>query len=260
MMLKAILTLPAEELLVTFMMLCRTSGVFLLVPPFGDTNVKPMMRVMISLSICLLIQDNFSDIIRPFVRSIASDNVALTMTIFSELFIGISFAIIVKTLISGVQVAGLTIASQMGLSAASLFDPSQQLQNSSFGLLLSILVTLAILKSDMYMQVIGGIYESYNKIPIGGFFNVYDDFTKLIIGSVAKMWSVGIQISMPFILINIAIMIGGGILAKLMPQLQIFFVILPVQIIVGIIVFSIILSGMLLWFLNFLSSEINLIF
>jgi flagellar biosynthetic protein FliR len=122
------------------------------------------------------------------------------------------------------------------------------------------LVTLAILESDMYMRVIGGIYESYNKIPVGGFFNNYNDFTSLVIGSVGKMWSVGIQMSMPFILINIAIMIGGGILSKLMPQLQIFFVILPVQIIVGIIVFIIIMSGMMFWFLDFIASEINLIF
>ena len=259
-MFKEIILFPTQELLVIFMMLCRTSGIFLLMPPFGDTNVKPVMRLMISLSICLMIQDNFSEIIRPFVKAIASDSVALTMTIISELFIGISFAIIVKILLSAVQVAGLTIASQIGLSSASLFDQSQQFQNSTLGLLLSMLVTLAILESDMYMRVIAGVYESYNKIPIGGFFNNYNDFTSLVIGSVGKMWSVGIQMSMPFILINIAIMIGGGILSKLMPQLQIFFVILPVQIIVGIIVFIIIMSGMMFWFLDFIASEINLIF
>jgi flagellar biosynthetic protein FliR len=259
-MLKEIVSIPTQEILIVFMMLCRISGVFLLIPPFGDSNVRPVIKVVLGLSISLMMFGEFSEIIRPTIKSVADDSFALTLVLISELFLGISFALIVKTLVLAVQVAGLTIASQIGLSAASMFDQSQQVQNSSLGLMLAMLTTIAILESGMHIRIIGSIYDSYNVIPVGEFFSHHNDFTSLVIGSVSKMWSAGIQISMPFILINIAMMVGAGILAKLMPQLQIFFVMLPIQIFVGIMIFGIVLSGILMWFIEFLSSELSLIF
>lgn len=259
-MLKEIISVPTQEILIIFMMLCRTSGIFLLIPPFGDSNVKPIIKIVLALSISLMMFGEFSELIRPIIKSVAADSLALTITIVSELLLGISFAMIVKILVSAVQVAGLAIASQIGLSAASIFDQSQQVQNSSLGLMLAMLTTIAILESGMHIRIIGSIYESYNTIPIGAFFNHHNDFISLVVGSVGKMWSAGIQISIPFILINIIMMVGAGILAKLMPQLQIFFVMLPIQIFVGIMIFGIILSGILIWFIEFLSSELSLIF
>ena len=232
-MINQIITLPTREILIIFMMLCRISGVFLLISPFGDTSVRPIIRIALALSISIMMYGQFGSVISPSVQALASDDAALTLTIISELCIGIAFAIIVKILISAVQVAGLTIASQIGLSAAAILDQFQQVQNSTLGILLLMLTTIVMLESGAFMQIIGGVYNSYHKIPLGGFFGHYNDFTSLVTEAVGKMWSVGIQISMPFILINIATMIGAGILAKLMPQMQVFFLLVPVQIFIG---------------------------
>ena len=249
-----------QEILIVFIMICRVTGIFFLIPPFADTSVKTFIRIGLAVSISIMMQSQFTELIRPIVKVIANDNIALTMIVISELCLGISLGLIVKIIASAVQIAGLSIASQIGLSAASILDQSQQMQNSTLGILLSMLTTIAMLESGMHIKILSGIYESYNTIPVGGFFSHYNDFTSLIIGAVSKMWSAGIQMSMPFIVINIAIMIGAGILAKLMPQLQIFFVVLPIQIIVGITIFIIILSGILIWFLEFFSAEMSLIF
>ena len=255
-----IVSIPTEELLIFFLIICRITGIFFLVPPFSDSSVKPLFRMSFAMATALLIYPQMSQVIRPAVVAVGGNGIGLLMLIVVELGLGIALGTIVKTLILSMQVAGLTIASQMGLSAAALMDPGQQNQNSILGIFLTLLTTLVILESGLHIRIIGGFFDSYEKIPVGVFFSRYNDFMTVFVGSVGKMWSSGLQISMPFILVNILMMVGAGVLAKLMPQLQIFFVMLPIQILVGIVVFIAILSGILLWFLEFFANELNLIF
>ncbi len=255
-----IISIPTQEVLILFLIICRTTGIFFLIPPFSDNSVKPLFRIAFSIAIALMIYPYISEIIRPAVLSVGDNVVGLLMLIVVELGLGLGLGTIVKTLMLSMQVAGLTIASQMGLSSAALMDPAQQNQNSILGIFLTLLTTLIILESGLHIKIIGGFFDSYNKIPIGSFFTNYNDFVSVFISSIGKMWTTGLQISMPFILVNIVMMIGAGILAKLMPQLQIFFVMLPIQILVGIVLFLAVLSGILFWFLEFFASELNLIF
>lgn len=253
----ASIAIPTQDILIAFMMLCRTSGIFILTPPFSDSNIKPIIKMVFAISVCMMMYGQLAETIRP---ALSIEPVFLLIMIFIELFVGIALGSIIKVIVVSTQVAGLTIASQIGLSSASMFDPSQQNQNSTFGLLLIMLTTIGILEANLHIEIISGFFDSYKKIPIGSFLNDYNNFISIFISSISKMWSVGLQMSMPFILINIAVMISAGILSKLMPQLQIFFVLLPIQILIGIILFAITLSGILLWFIEFFSNEMNLIF
>ena len=253
----AIFATPTKEILIIFIILCRISGIFFFVPPFSDTNIRPIIKAVIAISIALMIPN---ENIRTYITNISHNYLALIFTIIVELAIGLTLGMIVKILTSTVQIAGLAIASQIGLSTGGIFDQSQQVQNSTLGLLLSLLTTVVILKSGLHIKIISGIVNSYDRILIGSFFEHYNDYTTLIISAVTKMWATGIQISLPFILINISMMLGAGILAKLMPQLQIFFLMLPLQIAVGIALFAITLSGIIFYVLDFLYNELSIIF
>lgn len=255
-----IVSIPTEEVLIIFLIICRITGIFFLIPPFGDSSIKPLFRMAFAITTAFFIYPNVSNVIRPAVLAVGNNGIGLLILIAIEVGLGLAICTIVKTLTLAMQVAGLTISSQMGLSAAALIDPSQQNQNSILGILLTLLTTIVILELSLHIRVIDGFLVSYEKIPVGSFFNNYNDFMSIFVKSVGNMWGSGLQISMPFILVNIVMMIGGGILAKLMPQLQIFFVMLPVQILVGILVFIAILSGILFWFSEFFASELNLIF
>ena len=256
----SIVSIPTQEILIFFLIICRTTGIFFLIPPFADTSVKPLFRMSFAIATALLMFPQMSQMIRPAVLAIGNNGIGLLVLITIELGLGIALGTIVKTLILSMQVAGLTIASQMGLSAAALMDPTQQNQNSILGIFLTLLTTLLILESGLHIRIIGGFFDSYEKIPVGSFLSNYNDFMSIFVGAVSKMWSSGLQISMPFILVNILMMIGAGVLAKLMPQLQIFFIAIPIQILIGIVIFIVILSGILFWFLEFFTNELNLIF
>lgn len=256
----SIVSIAREEILIFFLIICRITGIFFLVSPFSDSNIKPLFRISFAIATAVLMYQQISVIIQPVVLAVGSNGIGLLMLIVIELGLGLALGTIVKTLTLSMQVAGLTIASQIGLSSAVFMDPAQQNQNSVLGIFLTLLTTLMILESGLHIRIIGGFLDSYNKIPVGSFFSHYDDFMSLFIQSIGKMWNSGLQISMPFILVNLVLLIGTGVLAKLMPQLQIFFILLPIQILIGIVVFIAILSGILFWFLEFFANELNLLF
>ena len=256
----SIISIAREEMLIFFLIICRITGLFLLVSPFNDENIKPLFRMSFAIAIAVLFYSQISMVIQPAVLAVGNNGIGIMMLIAIELALGFALGIIVKTLILSIQVAGITIASQIGLSSAALMDPAQQHQNSVLGIFLTLLTTLMILEYGLHIRIISGFLDSYNKIPVGSFLNNYDDFTSVFIQSVGKMWSTGINISMPFIIVNILLLIGTGVLAKLMPQLQIFFLILPIQILVGVVMFIGVLSGLLFWFLEFFTNELNLLF
>jgi flagellar biosynthetic protein FliR len=255
-----IVSIATEEILIFFLIICRITGIFFLVPPFSDSSVKALFRMTLAITTASFIYPLVSHIVKPAIIALGKSGIGLLILIVIELGLGLALCSIVKILTLSMQVAGLTISSQMGLSAAALIDPGQQQQNSILGIFLTLLTTIVIVEYSLHIRVIDGFINSYQKIPAGAFFDNYNDFVSIFIKSVGNMWSSGLQISMPFILTNIVMMIGGGILAKLMPQLQIFFLMLPVQILVGIVVFIAILSGILFWFAEFFANELNLIF
>ena len=76
------------------------------------------------------------------------------------------------------------------------------------------------------------------------------DFAAAISETAAKSFLIAVQICAPFLVVGLLFYAGVGLLGRLMPQVQIFFVALPVQLGIGLFVFAISLSVMMMWFLN----------
>jgi flagellar biosynthetic protein FliR len=241
--------LASQDLLGIFLTFCRSAGIFFLIPPFTDKAINNLTKFLLAFSLSFLF---YREEVGNFVKPLITEPIALFFTIFIEIFTGLALALFIKILLSASQVAGMTIASQIGLNSGSLFDPSQGMHNSLLGLLLSFLTTVLMLETGLSAKILFSIYNSYDTIGIG----IIEDFNKMIFSAVSKMWNLGIQLSLPFLLINILLMVGAGLLAKVMPQLQIFFLALPVQILVGLTLMVISLSGMIFYFLSFLQEEI----
>jgi flagellar biosynthetic protein FliR len=255
-----IITIPTQELLLYFMILCRVGTMFLFVMPFSDPNIKPAVKIPIILMICTVVGWQVSESILPVIKSIGSNDAVLFLTIILEIALGICLGSIIKMLTTAVHVAGVTMATQMGLSNAALFDNAHQTQNTVIGNMLSLVTILLIIESGIHIYVINAVSKSYDIIPIGHLSQNYNNFVQIILHSVSKMWSAGIQMAIPFMLINIVIMVGAGVLAKLMPQFQVFFIMMPAQIGIGIMFLGITMSGITLWFMEFFSSELSSLF
>ena len=223
----------------------RIGSCFMYMPAIGDSTVSPMIRLILAVMSTIAIMPSIEQNI-PVIKSMDGGAVLL---LGQELMIGLCIALMSRIFLSAIHVAGMTIGSMLGLSIAMLFDPSQQSQSNTVGSFLSLTITMLLLANNVHMLFIQAIANSYHTIHFADI-GQYGSLMEGIAQSVGKMWLIGIQMSAPFILVNIVLMFGSGVLAKLMPQLQIFFIMVPVQILLGILVLLVSLSGISSWFIG----------
>ena len=128
-----------------------------------------------------------------------------------------------------------------------LFDPSSNQQNAITGAILSMTGMVMLFVFNLHHAFIVGMIDSYSLFPAGGIpdpGDMADTFAMMV----AKSFGLAMQIAAPFILLNTAINVAVGLLARLMPQLQVFFLILPVQIGLSLIILALAIGGAMLWF------------
>jgi flagellar biosynthetic protein FliR len=109
--------------------------------------------------------------------------------------------------------------------------------------------TLLLLVTDMHHLMITGIIESYdlilfNQIPSMG------DITHVIVQQVGFAFKIGIQMTAPFLIIVTLLNVGMGVMSKVMPQVQVFMLAVPIQVTLSLITLGIIISTMMLYWLS----------
>jgi flagellar biosynthetic protein FliR len=173
--------------------------------------------------------------------------------LIKEVIIGIVLGLAGRLTISALQMAGVVIAQELGLGFASTVDPSQQEQ----GVIISSFLTMAgvamIFATDMHHLVIGALEQSYRIFTPGAALPV-DDFTQLILITTAGAFKVGAQMAAPFLVFGLLFNVGLGVLARLMPQIQIFFIGLPASIMLGLLLLLLVLAALMAVFLNHVGS------
>ena len=155
---------------------------------------------------------------------------------------------------SALQVAGFLIASQIGLAYAQTIDPTQNTQGAVVGNFLTLLGTVLIFATDLHHLAIGAIAGSYRMLPPGGHLPT-GDMAQLVIQLVSSSFALGFQLAAPFLVFGFAVYAGLGVLARLMPQLQIFFVAVPINILCGFVIMLAMLGSMITLFLNYYTNS-----
>ena len=79
---------------------------------------------------------------------------------------------------------------------------------------------------------------------------MFGDAAQLAIQSAASAFVIGIQMSSPFIVLGLVFYLGMGLLGRMMPQMQVFFVAMPATIWVGLILFALLISMIMGWYLT----------
>jgi len=103
--------------------------------------------------------------------------------------------------------------------------------------------------------MISAMYDSYTLFPVGGDLKM-NDFAEIVINTVANSFLIGVQIASPFIVYGLVFNIGLGILARRMPQLQVFFIAMPLNIMAGFLILGIVLAAGMNWFLQHMESSL----
>jgi flagellar biosynthetic protein FliR len=210
------------------------------------------MRLSFALAFTLVLYPLLS----PSLPSMPDDVMNIVGLIFHELAIGIILGAIVRISVMATQVAGAIIAFQTGLSSAMAADPTQVgVQGAVFGSFLSFLGMVLIFATDLHHMALAATYDSYMVFPLDAPL-MFDDAAQLAIRTVASAFSIGIQMSAPFIVFGLVFNLGAGILARLMPALQVYFLLMPANIFIGLALFAMLLMMMMGWYLSHFEAQL----
>ena len=237
--------LPA--LAATFMLVfARVGAMVMLLPGFGESNIPTRVKLSIALLLTLVILPLHRAAYNVDLQSITS----LLVLMMHEIVIGIVLGATARVTLSALQVAGSVIAQQLGLGFVTSVDPTQGQQGLLIGNFLTILGLTLLFATDSHHLVIAALNDSYT-IFAPGELMASGDVASLATRAFTEAFKIGIQLSAPFLVFGIVFNIGLGVLARLMPQMQVYFVGVPLSILAGFLILALVLVTMMGTFLEY---------
>jgi flagellar biosynthetic protein FliR len=243
--------LPA--LAATFMLVfARVGAMVMLLPGFGETNIPVRVKLGIALLLTLIILPLHRTAYQVDLSSMAS----LAVLMVHEIIIGIVLGATARVTLSALAVAGSVIAQQLGLGFVTAVDPTQGQQGLLIGNFLTILGITLLFATDSHHLVIAALNESYRIFSPGELMSS-GDVAALATRAFAAAFKIGMQLSAPFLVFGLVFNIGLGVLARLMPAMQVYFVGVPLSIMVGFLIFALVLSAMMGTYLNYFTGVMH---
>ena len=243
--------LPA--LAATFLLVfARIGAMVMLLPGIGETNIPTRIKLSIALLLTLIILPLHRQAYQVDMSSLAP----LMVLMVHEIVIGIVLGATARVTLSALQVAGSVIAQQLGLGFVTAIDPTQGQQGLLIGNFLTILGLTLLFATDSHHLVIAALNESYRIFSPGEFFPS-GDVAALATRAFAAAFKIGMQLSAPFLVFGLVFNIGLGVLARLMPQMQVYFVGVPLSIIVGFLILALVISAIMGTFLDYFVSVMH---
>ena len=241
--------LPVET--ATFLILfARVGAVLMLLPVFSEEGVPGQIRLLIGLGMAI----GLWGLLGPRIPAGAAG--VLPSTIITELLVGFAIGAIVRIMFFAAVMAGSLVSLQVGLSAAVIFDPSQGGQTPLLGKFVAVAAAVVCLSVGIHHLWIGAIIRSYDMFPVGGL-PPADDFAQLAIRTITHSMALGLSLAAPLIVYGIVFNAALGLMARLAPAIQIFFIAQPLNILLGIALFTTVLGTMLATFSNEMASWLN---
>jgi flagellar biosynthesis protein FliR len=243
--------LPA--LAATFMLVfARVGAMVMLLPGFGETNIPVRVKLGIALLLTLIILPLPRTAYQIDLSSVSS----LAVLMVYEIIIGIVLGATARVTLSALAVAGSVIAQQLGLGFVTAVDPTQGQQGLLIGNFLTILGITLLFATDSHHLVIAALNESYRIFSPGELMSS-GDVAALATRAFAAAFKIGMQLSAPFLVFGLVFNIGLGVLARLMPAMQVYFVGVPLSIMIGFLIFALVLSAMMGTYLDYFTGVMH---
>ena len=235
----------AADLFAVVLVFARIGGALMLLPGFGEIYVPARIRLLLALTITVVV----APVIAHRLPGLPASPLALFLLVGGEIAIGVFLGLIARILLASLHTVGVIIGFQTGLANAMVFDPANAQQGSLFGAFLTIVGIMLIFASDLHHLMLMAVADSYTVFGAGDL-PAMGDVSELGARLVAKSFALALQIAAPFVVFGLMFYLGLGLLARLMPQMHVFFVVMPLQITLGFLVFTAAISAGMMWFLT----------
>jgi flagellar biosynthesis protein FliR len=238
----------------TFMLIfSRLAAMLMLMPALGETSIPANVRLILALLLTFVMMP----LVASSYGTIPDTVPALAFIVLTEIAVGLFIGGAARIIMSALHVAGNIIALQMSLAFAQNVDPTQGQQGVLVANFLSLTAVTLIFATNLDHLMIAAMRDSYElfvpgqPIPIG-------DFSQMAVKFVSGAFKLGLQLAAPFLVFGLIFYLGIGILSRLMPQIQIFFIAMPANIMLGFVLLLFLLGAMMTWFLQGFEQSISM--
>lgn len=234
----------ATAFLLTF---ARVGAMVMLLPGVGELSVPSRVRLAIALVLTAILLPAHQ---KAYAVDLKTFGPVLVL-LFQELTVGVVLGLTGRLAVSALQITGAVVAQQLGLGFVTAVDPTQNQQGVLVGNFLTLMGVALIFATDLHHLVIAAMNESYTifqpgELPLVG------DAAQHVIKIIATSFRIGIQLSAPFLVFGLLFNIGLGVLSRLMPQMQVFFIGLPLSILLGLLLLLLVIGAMMGTFVGYL--------
>ena len=212
------LSLPADQAFAAMLVFARVGATLMLLPAFGERSIPSRARLGLALGVTLVLAPAVQGGFGALPRTLWS----LGFLFLSEIVIGLVLGLAVRLVAGALQAAGAIIALQLGLSFAQAVDPSEGGQEALLGNFLTVLGIVLIFAADLHHLFLAGLHDSYRLFrPAGGL--PVGDFAALAVETTAQCFRLA---------------------------LQIFFLAMPANILLGFAILALVLAPAMAWYLG----------
>ncbi len=238
-LLQVILNLPLLALV-----MARISGLVAFAPFYGSSGIPLKTRALLVFAIAV--------IILPFASAnmpVPTDLGSLVLAMVGELLIGLVFGLMTSVLFSGLELAGLLIGQQLGISLAQVFDPMFEEEASVLGQLYFWLAMVIFLLIKGHLILIGALIRSFRSMPPGKFTSNGD-----VVGGIAEVlqlaFILALQVSAPIVIVIFLTTLATAFIGRTVPQLNILSVGFSMRVALGFVLITICLMPVVQVFFN----------
>lgn len=248
-MLSEILSLNVFHVLLVFV---RLSAAFMLLPGFSAHYINVKSRLLLAVAITLVI----TPLLSPNLPAAPQQMSVLVMLIVLETFYGVFFGLITQAVMGAMHLAGTNIGQMTGLMNAMVFDPITEQQGAMVVGALSNVILVSLFVMDLHHLMIEALVATYSLFPVGSM-PIADDHLTSFLDIFARSFAIGLQMSAPFVVAGIVFQVALGLMARLSPQMNVFFVAMPLQILLGLAMLWVALPGLILIFLHYFEGTLT---
>jgi|SRR3990172_7103841 len=247
-MLKEILGLSETQFIGFFLTFIRIAALVTVAPILGSQSIPVKIKIFLSLLLAVIMLP----IIKVQGEVTSVKLIGLLPLTLKEIILGLFLGFNAKFIFESFQFAGHLISTQMGLGMANLIDPDSGQPVTPIGNIYSMIAIVLFLLLNGHHLIISALYKSFELIPVGELKLIHPAAQGKMLRLFNDLFVIGIKLAAPAMVTLFLIEVCMGIMARIVPQMNIFFIGLPLRLGVGLFIIIASLPIFYLFFSNIL--------
>ena len=224
------LNISLPQLQLFFLVFLRVGAILLSIPVFDSKSIPLFFKIALAFATSIILFPMLGVDPVPMATSVF----ALAVGVAGEILFGLVIGFSVKLIFAGIQLAGQLAGYQMGMALANVMDPSASQQVPILAQFINLVGLLIFVSINAHYWFIRALTHSFQIVPPLNV-NFSGSLMEHLIKMSGNMFVIGIQVGAPVIAALLITSVAFGLIARTVPQMNVFIVAMPLKIGVGLL-------------------------